>query len=119
NFLNITIKDLLRNVIKFSIIPLFIINTYTFSIWIELIIVPLATMLTIFISYSENKKEHKSSYNVLVIFTAIFGCAVFVFSLRNFWLNVSDIKDLLFWKTFSFELILYILHLPLFYLIQV
>lgn len=54
------IENILKNNLKFTVIFEFIMNTFTFNIWIELIIVPIITVIVMMNIVAEHKMEYKA-----------------------------------------------------------
>jgi hypothetical protein len=63
----------------------FIVNLYTFHIFIELVLVPFTTILVLMSKVAELKPEHKQVKKVFDFILAIIGIVVIIFTIRAFW----------------------------------
>lgn len=70
------IENILKNNLKFTVIFEFIMNTFTFNIWIELIIVPIITVIVMMNIVAEHKMEYKAVHKLLDIVLAIIGFGI-------------------------------------------
>lgn len=70
------IENILKNNLKFTVIFEFIMNTFTFNIWIELIIVPIITVIVMMNIVAEHKMEYKAVHKLLDIVLAIMGFGI-------------------------------------------
>lgn len=117
NYRNVSILNMLVGLIKFSIIPLFIISEYTFNIYIELILVLIASLLVMLIAVSETRERYKPIKVFLNWCLSILGITIAIFAFKAFYINIDDIFQLLFWKKMFFELLLF-LNIPLLLFLQ-
>ncbi|MDK2563292.1 hypothetical protein QOZ84_07005 [Romboutsia sedimentorum] len=109
----ITVLEILREVVKFSIVPLFIINTYTMSLLSELIIIPISVMCTMGIVMCDSKEEYKAAKNVFnFVIIAIFIVMIYV-AIKGFIINVNDLKDITFWEGIAIDIVCIIGYIPL------
>jgi hypothetical protein len=72
-----TIKDNLKIIVVLQ----FIISVYTFSLWIELIVVPLMTLVVALQAFSQLKEEHKVVTNLMNRLLEVVGTFVIVFTI--------------------------------------
>jgi hypothetical protein len=97
----------------------FIVNLYTFHIFIELVLVPFTTILVLMSTVAELKPEHKQVKKVFDFILAIIGIVVIIFTIRAFlgdiqkFVSFKNLRDLLL--PFVFTLVL----LPLIYLMAI
>lgn len=114
----ITISEIPKVILKFSIIPLFIINEYTFNIFLELFIVLASTLLTLLLVISGRKSELQTVNKLVNCCLIILGIYIVVFAFKGFIGNLSDTQSILFWKKMFLELLL-LCHIPLFIFLQI
>ncbi|QPC47366.1 hypothetical protein [Mangrovibacillus cuniculi] len=114
----IDVADMITGLFKFSIVPMFIINEYTFNIGIELILVLVSVFITMLIAVAEYKPEYqavKTFFNWILVFL---GVLIFIFAFKGFFSHVSDAKEVIFWKKITLEFLL-ISHFPLLVFLQI
>lgn len=118
-YLSINIRILFFETFKFSIIPLFIVNEYTFSIWLELLLVPVTILFALLIAVSglDKKTEKVGQYFNFIL--SIIGILVFIFALEGFMSNITDIRQEQFWTKMFMDIIGIILNLPILYFFKI
>ncbi len=127
NIINSEFKDLKTNYFKYlikrkfnSIIFVnFILNTFTFNIIVELFIIPIVSILTIFSIYIKNNEAEKQTYNFL---NKLIVVITFIIYFGTFLIAVQEYKQLNLVVTlinFLLPIIYGILIVPLEYLIEV
>ncbi|WP_062231876.1 hypothetical protein [Fictibacillus sp. FJAT-27399] len=109
---NVNVHKMFLGLLKFSIIPLFIIGEYTFNIFIELVLVPVLTVMVMMITYIDYHPEYNAAKKLLNWILSIIGLWIFAYAVKTFVANINDLKQLLFWEKMFLELLLF-LHLPL------
>lgn len=67
------IKKILKDNLKFTMILEFFMSTFTFNMWIELVIIPVITIITVMNVIAERKEEYKSVHKLLDSVLAITG----------------------------------------------
>ncbi|MED4038122.1 hypothetical protein [Niallia taxi] len=115
---NLNILDLIKGMFKFSIIPLFIINEYTFNIFVELFLTLLVSFLTILSIYSDSKPEYKSVKKLTNFLLGVIVIYIVAFAFKDFVEKIDDVKNVVFWEKMFFELLL-IAHIPLLKCLQI
>ncbi|MCM3685850.1 hypothetical protein [Mesobacillus subterraneus] len=115
---SVNVFEMAFGLVKFSIVPIFIINEYTFNLFVELILVFVVTMLVLLVTFAEIKPEYRSVKNPLNWVLGIIFLLVVVFAFRNFFVNIDDVKSIVFWEKMFLELLL-LLHLPLLLFLQI
>ena len=118
NFMTINIKSLIKDIIKVSTIFIFIVNEYTFSFYIELVITLLCIIL-IFVQVvlsEQSKQNEKSMVNntseVISILLGVLFIGIVLGALYKFSLNFDDVKSVVFWKKMLMDF-LFIINIPL------
>ena len=110
-------KNLVKENLKWAIIIEFILNFYTFNIWTELIILPIMTLLSLMIAYSEQKQEYALTNKVLKYMVSIIGLTFFIIVTYKTFKNYSDILTIQNLFSFLLPPIMTILIIPFLYLL--
>lgn len=112
------IKKVLKDNLKFTIILEFIISTFTFDIWIELIIIPVTTIIVMMNVIAERKKEYNKVHKLLDIVLAVAGFWILYETIK---IGIHEYKELDALNTFiSFliPIVYLILIIPLEYILE-
>lgn len=112
------IKKVLKDNFKLTIILEFIISTFTFNIWIELIIIPVTTIIVIMNVIAERKKEYEKVHKLLDIVLAGAGFWILYETIK---IGIHEYKELNALNTFiSFmiPIVYVILIIPLEYILE-
>ncbi|MCL1989283.1 MAG: hypothetical protein FWG67_00170 [Defluviitaleaceae bacterium] len=116
-----TIKDSLKKLLFLPAIPLFIHSSYTFNFWIEFVTVPILLFFGLLLGVTETK-EGAEEYVYLNKFIngllILYGIVVLILSIRLFIQNISDAVTLEFWFSFSLDILVWIINLPILILIH-
>lgn len=112
-------KNVLLDNLKAIIILEYISNFYTFSLKIELIILPIMTVLIILKLFTKNSAktnfEHIKVVKLLNYIISAFGLFIFFFVIYKTFFEYSELLKLINLKLFLLPIILVILTLPFFY----
>jgi hypothetical protein len=111
NFRTVSIIEIIKGLLRFSIIPLFIINEYTFNIVIELLLLLIITFITILLTISESKSEFLPIKKIFNWILGILGLTIAIFAFRSLYFNIDVALHFIFWKKVFLELLL-ICHVP-------
>lgn len=109
----ITLKQIILDVIKFSIIPLFIINSYTMNLIAELLIIPLSVICSgclVICEYKTVSPYVKKVFNSGLIVISI---VMIYYGFKGFIININDIKYIEFWKSISIDIVCILGAIPL------
>ena len=101
----ITLLEIIRDTVKFSIIPLFIINNYTMNIFVELIIIPLAFICNMCIVICGSKEEYEPAKKILNIVLIVISVLIIYSGIRGFVSHIDDLKSILFWESLGMDII--------------
>ncbi|HHJ8836724.1 hypothetical protein, partial [Streptococcus pyogenes] len=112
------IRNQWRELLMFNTALLFISNTYTFSLPIELLLVFLLIILSIFSAVIDTKKELQQPGRLFSFLLSIVGLIMLLGALKQFLDNLSDIKSFDFWLSYAFELLVILINLPVLYIAQ-
>ncbi len=77
---DVPIKELLLDNLKFIVILEFILNTFTFALWAELLIVPVVTIVVMMNAYVEATKKNRDVAKLLGGLQAIIGFALMAYA---------------------------------------
>ncbi len=113
---NSDFKKLILESISWTIIIEFLVNFYTFSLTIELLMLPFLTfisMVQVYASYDKKNKEADLLMKIVIMSSATF---IFIFSFYKTISNSNDFFTLENLKTFLFPVILSITFLPFLYI---
>ena len=76
-------KKILLDNLKLILVLEFIVNLYTFSLWVEIILMPLLFIIVAMSAVAEIKKEYMPAKKVIDSILAIFGISLIIFVLFN------------------------------------
>ena len=110
-------KNVLLDNLKFSIILEFIINLYVFNIFIELILVPLISVIIAMITFSDKKKEYAQVKKILSALLSIIGLCLLFFAFIHVFGDFKDFATVQNAKSFLLPLVLTVTFLPFIYLL--
>jgi hypothetical protein len=90
-------KKIVLNNLKFAVIVEFFINTFTFSLIVELILIPILTFLFIFDAVPDTKEEYLPAKKLSSMLLPIIGFGVLGFAFKNaiYTYNNLGVADLL------------------------
>lgn len=108
--------QLIKNNMKIAIFVEFLIGTFTFNIYIELLLVPISTLIFLLYTFSSLDKSYKSAENFFSIVLNVLGWTVIFFALRNVVIDFSSLNLPELLVTFSIPITMTLLFLPLAYL---
>jgi len=113
-FKNLSLKNF-----RIMIVIELIVNLYTFSFIIEMIIIPIISFFVIFAVFSESKREYLPVKKLTNFIIGIFGIVVLIYSIINL---ISDFQSV--WtfdnlKAFLLPILLLIMYMPFLYLLTI
>ncbi len=85
------ISKVLKDNLKITIVLEFFMGTFTFNIWIELMIIPIITFISLMSVFSENKEEYKDVHKVCDFVLAVAGLWMLYETIK---LGISEYKNL-------------------------
>lgn len=112
------ISKVLKNNLKLTIFLEFSMNTFTFNIWIELIIIPIITIIMVMDAIAERKEEYKNTHRLLNLILAIIG---FWILYKTILTGIKEYKELNAINTlvsFMIPIVYLILIIPLMYILE-
>lgn len=110
-----TIKDLLA----FSAIGEFLINTYTLSLWIELIIVFIAILIALLLAAAGKQEKYLSVRKLLTGTLALIGTGLIIYTIVQLVNHMGGFASWQTLNTFLLSPLLTLLYLPCIYLLLV
>lgn len=112
------IWKILKDNLKLTIVIEFFYSTFTFSLWVELLIIPTITILVMVDAYANARKEYKIVHKFMQIILAIISIWLFY---ETFKLGIKEYKELNILNTlvsFMIPIVYLILIVPLEYFIE-
>lgn len=109
-------KKIILDNLKLILIIEFIINRYTFSLWIELILVPVLFVIVSMSAFAEMKKEYMFGKKVINFILSAFFILVIVFALVKILGDYQDFASLENLRVFSLPPLLTFAYIPFLYL---
>ena len=111
-------KNIFKETFKLSIIPMFIINEYTLSLWAELFIVPIFALIGGLMVVTNREEKYLRVRKLLNYISAILGAIYIYVGFKEFSNNFSDASKIDFWEKMFIEIIGIVLHIPLLFVLQ-
>ncbi|ROX80527.1 hypothetical protein EGW35_12205 [Enterococcus durans] len=99
-------------------IPLFLNSTYTLSVFWEMILILIITILSVLIAIANQKEDTKIVAKFFNFFLISIGLFMLVTALNQFLKNINDVFSLDFWLSFGIEPLVWALNLPVIYLVR-
>ena len=76
------ISKVLKDIIRFTVVTEFLLSTFTFSFWVELIIIPITTVIVLFDTVAEHKSDAIAVHKLLQDMMAFAGLCVILQTVR-------------------------------------
>jgi len=108
-------KTILLDSIKFIIILEFVVNFYTFSFWVELLLMPLLCFVMLIGVVAETEKEHMPVKKVSDFILSGFGLFIIVYSFIKITSNYKELATLDSLRAFILPPLLSFLYIPFLY----
>lgn len=112
------IRKVLKDNLKLTIVLEFIISTFTFNIWVELVIIPITTIIVIMNVIAEREEEYEKVHKLLDMVLAVAGFWILYETIK---IGIHEYKELDALNTFiSFmiPIVYLILMIPLEYALE-
>lgn len=103
--------------VKFTVILEFIINLYVFSLIIELVLLPVISLLVVLNAVVESKPEYKRVKTLLNSVLGLLGLVVIVFTVREILIDMEGFVSIENLKSFFLPLLFTLTFLPFVYLV--
>ncbi len=112
-------REILKETFKWTIVIEFILNVFTFSIWAELILLPVLTVLGLSQAYAQTDKKYDQVKNVLFNVLAVIGWTLVAIALYRTVQMYADFFSTKSLYVFLLPLILTLSLLPFLYFLSV
>jgi len=109
-------KNVILDNIKFVLILEFIINFYSFNFAIELVVIPIVTLIVMLNAYAGLKPEYKRVKTLLDYVLGIFGLCLLAFTFRELILDFQNFTTLKNLRDFFLPPLFSIVLLPFIYI---
>ncbi|MDX1349754.1 MAG: hypothetical protein R3279_05890 [Putridiphycobacter sp.] len=109
--------SILKDSVKGIVIVEFIANFYSFSIGIELLIIPVLTFIAVIPIVTKGKPEYKSVEKFSNGSLSIFGGVILIYTIYKISQGFNEFANLLTLKSFLLPILLTILYLPFLYFV--
>jgi hypothetical protein len=110
-------KKILLDNLKLIFVLEFIVNRYTFSLWVEIIIMPLLFVIVAMSVYTEMKKEYTSVKKVVDSILVIFGVFLIISVLFNIFRDYQGFVNSDILRTFLLPPLLTLAYMPFLYFV--
>ncbi|QGX46014.1 hypothetical protein GPA00_02310 [Streptococcus equinus] len=118
NSLSKLFKENIKDIFCVGAVVLFLTDTYTFSLVVELIIVLLLAVLSIVQAFSSVNKKYSSVEKMCSFLIIVIGFFILSKAVIQFFSNISDISTLDFWFSYAFEGLVLVLNFPILFIAQ-
>ncbi|WP_010294382.1 hypothetical protein [Clostridium senegalense] len=108
-------RKLIRENIKWVILISFIVGFWSFSLWIEILIIPIVTIGTYLYYVADSDKKYIKVKKLLDNFRGLIGCYLIYFIISNLVMEWRQLYDFQTIKVFILPIILIILNMPVVY----
>ncbi len=110
-------KSVFKDSIKGIVILEFIANFYSFPLLMELIIIPIMTIVVVSQIYTKDKPEYKAVEKIFRFLTSIFGLTVLIYSTYKIYQGFGEVVNLSTLKSFLLPIFLTITFIPFIYFV--
>ncbi|WP_195957184.1 hypothetical protein [Enterococcus gallinarum] len=112
------ISEKKKELFGFAVVPLFINSTYTFPVIGEMLLIFLLTTVSIIIAVTERDKETEIVAKIFSFILTMLSLFMICSAILKFASNIDDIFSLDFWLSFSLESVVWIINLPIIFLVR-
>ncbi|WP_316811287.1 hypothetical protein [Pedobacter heparinus] len=112
-------KNAVKDNLKFMAILEFVIGLYNFSIWVELLIVPITAFVAILVGFTEKSNKYEKLYKLFNNILIFFGLALILRACFLAVIHFDEFATTDHLREFLFGPILSVLFLPFIYLMSV
>lgn len=113
------IQKVLKDNLKLTMVLEFLISTFTFSIWIELTIIPIITTITVMNVIAQRKDKYKNVHKLLDFILILVGFCILYETIK---IGINEYKELNVINTlvsFMIPIVYLILIIPLAYVLEI
>jgi len=111
-------KNIIKDNFKIMLLLEFIVNFYTFNIIIEIILVPIVTLIALSATFADGKEEYKSAKKLLDVILIIFGLFIVfnsIYLIISQWNGFTNINTL---ESFFTPIIYTLAFIPFAYILK-
>jgi hypothetical protein len=109
-------RNIVLDNLKLVAVLEFVVNFYTFPLWLELILVPIVTMVVVTKAVADTDRQYASVSRLFESITVIYGAAVLAFSIYHAVTDFSGFATAENARSFLLPIALTFLHFPFIYL---
>ena len=109
------ISKVLKDNIRFTVVTEFLLSTFTFSFWVELIIIPITTVIVLFDTVAEHKSDAIAVHKLLQDMMAFAGLCVILQTVRVGILEYRELNVINTLVSFFIPIVYLLLFTPLEY----
>lgn len=109
------ISKVLKDNIRFTVVTEFLLSTFTFSFWVELIIIPITTVIVLFDTVAEHKSDAIAVHKLLQDMMAFAGLCVILQTVRVGILEYRELNVINILVSFFIPIVYLLLVTPLEY----
>ena len=109
------ISKVLKDNIRFTVVTEFLLSTFTFSFWVELIIIPITTVIVLFDTVAEHKSDAIAVHKLLQDVMAFAGLCVILQTVRVGILEYRELNVINTLVSFFIPIVYLLLATPLEY----
>lgn len=112
------IRKVLKDNLKLTIVLEFIISTFTFNIWVELVIIPITTIIVIMNVIAEREEEYEKVHKLLDMVLAVAGFWILYETIKIGIREYKELDALNTFISFMIPIVYLILIIPLEYILE-
>ncbi|MFD2582479.1 hypothetical protein ACFSR6_08270 [Pedobacter vanadiisoli] len=109
----------LKSLLTVTVVLEFLMGLHTFSIWLELLLVPISFLLFVLTIFSKQKPEYSQVQWLFEWTTTIIGVLIVMFEFRYVTTHINDFLKLAYLKQFTLPILLSLLFIPFLYLLVI
>lgn len=109
------ISKVLKDNIRFTVVTEFLLSTFTFSFWVELIIIPITTVIVLFDTVAEHKSDAIAVHKLLQDMMAFAGLCVILQTVKVGILEYRELNVINTFVSFFIPIVYLLLVTPLEY----
>ena len=110
-------KNTIIDQIKFVVVLEFVVNLYSFSLPVELIVMPFIALVALTSGYASINPEHKKVKSLLDFILGVFGIILIVFTVKEIVSDFQGILSLKNFRDFSLPVLFTLVFLPFIYIL--
>ncbi|EGP5630254.1 MAG: hypothetical protein KIA10_02175 [Enterococcus faecium] len=112
------ISDKRKELFGIAVVPLFINSTYTFSLFVEMILIFLLTIFSIIVAVADRDEDIKIVAKISNFILMLLSLFMICSAIGKFIHNINDIFTIDFWLSFGLEPMVWIVNLPIIILVR-